>query len=121
MFLQMLAEWLRPERPRLWADAIRAAISAIRDPRFGNLPALMSALQPTVQAAPPQIQLDLEELVLALYDASPTETTFFIRQVLSTSEDPLTVVAFRRMSPSFPQQLREDIHELVRGKPFSVA
>lgn len=121
MFLQMLAEWLRPERPRLWSDAIRAAISAARDPRFGNLPALLAALQPIVRAAPALIQLDLEELILALYELSPTETTYFIRQVLSTADDPLTVVAFRRMSPSFPQQLREDIQELVRGKPFSVA
>lgn len=121
MFLQMLGEWLRPERPRLWSDAIRAAISAIRDPHFGNLPALMAALQSIVRDAPSQIQLDLEALLLALYEASPTETTYFVREVLSSTDDPLTAVAFRRMSPSFPQQLREDIREFVRGKPFSVA
>jgi hypothetical protein len=77
----------------------------------------MTALQSIVEAAPAQIQLDLEELMLALYEASPTETTFFVRQVLSTTDDPLTVLAFRRMAPSFPQQLREDIHEFVRGSP----
>jgi hypothetical protein len=121
MFLQMLGEWLRPERPRLWSDAIRAAISAIRDPRFGNLPALMTALQPIVRTAPAELQLDLEELLLSLYQVSPTETTYFVRQVLSSADEPLTALAFRRMSPSFPKQLREDIEEFVRGKPFSVA
>jgi len=120
MFLQMLEEWLRPERQRLWSDAIRAGISAIHDSHFGDLPALMAALQPVVTAAPAPLQLDLEELLVALYEVSPTEATFFIRQVLSEANDAQTAVAFRRMSPSFPSQLREDIHELVHGKPFSV-
>jgi len=119
MFLQMIGEWLRPERQRLWSDAMRAAVSAIRDPSFGNLPALMEALEPAVQAAPVDIQLDLEELITALYDSSPTETTFFLRQVITSSENPMTAVAFRRMSPSLPEELKESIRELVRGKPLS--
>ena len=118
MFLHMLMEWLRPERARLWPDAIRAAISAINDPAFGNLPALLEALQPAVKAAPENLQLDLEELISALFKASPTETTFFVRQVLTTSDDPMTPVAFRRMAPSFPDDLNEEIRELVRGRPF---
>ncbi|MFH1184259.1 MAG: hypothetical protein V1755_04370 [Chloroflexota bacterium] len=120
MFLHMIGEWLRPERPRLWPDAIRASISAINDPAFGNLPALMASLEPLVKAAPAQIQLDLEELILALFQASPTETTYFIRQILTHSDNPMTSVAFRRMAPSFPQELKEEIREFVRGKPFSI-
>ena len=121
MFLHMLGEWLRPERARLWPDAIRAAISAINDPAFSNLPALMEALEQVVKAAPTQIQPDLEELILALFRASATETTYFVRQVLTTSDDPMTSVAFRRMAPSFPPELQEEVRELVRGKPFSIA
>lgn len=120
MFLQMLAEWLRPERPRLWSDAVRAAISAVRDPRFRDLPALMAALLPMMMAAPVQLQLDLQELIGALFGASPTETSYFIQQILRTANDPRTVVAFRRMSPSLPGQLRDEIQDLVRGKPHAV-
>jgi hypothetical protein len=121
MFLHMLVEWLRPERTRLWPDAMHAAISAIKDPAFGNLPALMEALEPAVKAAPAELQLDLEDLCLALFRVSPTEAVFFVQQVLTTSDNPETSVAFRRMSPSLPQEIRDEIRELVRGKPFSTA
>jgi len=117
----LLAEWLRPERTHLWPDAIRAAEAAINDPAFGNLPALMDALEPVVKAAPAEIQLDLQELILAMFRVSPTETGYFVRQVLTTSEDAMTATAFRRMTPFFPEELREEIRELVRGKPFSMA
>jgi len=120
MFLQMLGEWLRPERTRLWPGAVRAAVSAINDPAFGNLPALMEALEPVVKAAPAEIQLDLEQLILALFRASPTETTYFIRQVLTNSDNPMASVVFRRMAPSFPPELRDEIREFVRGRPFSI-
>jgi hypothetical protein len=119
-FLTLIGEWLQPERSRLWPDALQAAISAIADPDFINLPPLLEVLQPVVKAAPSQIQGELEQLVLALYQASPTETTYFIRELLITSDNPMTAVTFRRMSPSFPPDLAEEIREFVRGKPFSV-
>lgn len=120
MFLQLISEWLRPERSRLWAHAIRASIAAITDPAFTDLPRLLDVLEPVVKAAPSQIQVDLEELILALHRVSPTETAYFVRQVLVTTDNPMTAITFRRMSPSFPTELREEIKEFVRGKPFSV-
>jgi len=119
MFLQMLGEWLRPERTRYWSDAIRAAMAAITDPSFGNLPALMEALEPVVRSAPATIQLDLEDLLNALFAVSPTETTYFVRQVLTDADSPMTAVAFRRMSAALPPLLRDDIRELVRARPSS--
>ena len=116
MFLQMIGEWLRPERVRLWPDALTAAVSAISDPDFRNLPALMEVLEPVVRVTPAEMQLDLEKVILALYAVSPTETTFFLRQVLTHSEDPMTPVVFRRMLPSFPPALKEDVRVLVRGR-----
>lgn len=120
MFLQLIAEWLLPERKQLWPNALQAAISAIGDPEFINLPPLFAVLQPAAEAAPEDIQLDLEELILAMYRASPTETSYFVRHLLINSVNPMTAITFRRMAPSFPLELREEIREFVRGKPFSV-
>jgi hypothetical protein len=121
MFLHLIDEWLRPGRSRFWSDAIRASISAVRDPDFINLPPLLAVIEPVVKAAPSQIQADLEELILSLYRISPTETTYFVREVLITSDNPMTAITFRRMSPSFPVELAEEIREFIRGKPFTVA
>ncbi len=121
MFLDLLREWLRPERTRMWPDGIQAAISAISDPEFASLPALMDVVRPVVEAAPSSLQLDLEALILALYAASPTETTYFVRQVLLESQNPMTAITFRRMSPAFPTELKEEIREFIRGKPLSAS
>jgi hypothetical protein len=117
-FLQLIGEWLRPERTHFWPNAIQASISAIGDPDFINLPPLLSVIEPVVEAAPSQFQLDLEELILALYKASPTETAYFVRYILAKSGDPMTAITFRRMAPSLPADLREEIKDLVQGKPL---
>ena len=114
MFLELLHEWLRPERRRYWKDAIRAAIAALGDPGFVELPRFFRILEPVVKEAPSEIQLELEELILALYKLSPAETTYYVLQVLKTSEEPMTATAFRRMSAAFPADLRAAVRKSIR-------
>ncbi|HET6845613.1 MAG TPA: DNA alkylation repair protein [Anaerolineales bacterium] len=119
MLLQLIAEWLRPERPRFWPAAIQAGIAAARDSAFADLPGLMATLEPALRAAPADMQLELEGLLSALYAVSPTETIYLLRQVLVASQEPSTVTMFRRMSPALPRELQEDIREIVRSRPAS--
>ncbi len=121
VFLQLIGEWLRPERPRFWPAAIQAAISAAGDPEFPNLPGLLAALEPALRRAPAEMQLEFESLLIALMAVSPTETTFLVRQILVSSDDPSTTLLFRRMSPALPPELQDEIRELAHGKPASVA
>lgn len=116
VFLSLVGEWLQPQRTSLWANGIQAVISAAFDPDFHNLPPLMKIVEPVVEAAPPKLQTEIQELVLALYQVSPTETAYFIRQVLLDSQDPMTAITFRRIAPSLPTELREEIREFIRGK-----
>lgn len=116
-FLELIGEWLQPERTRLWSNGIQAVVSAVSDPQFVNLPPLLKLIEPVVTAAPSKLQVEIEHLVLALYKSSPTETTYFLRQVLSQSEDPMTAITFRRISPSFPPALKEELREFIRVKP----
>lgn len=117
MFIELIGEWLQPERSHFWPNGIQAVISAVSDPSFVNLPPVLRLLEPIVEAAPSKLQLEIEELVLTLYKAYPTETTYFLRQVLSDSEDPMTVITFRRIAPSFPAVLREELRDFIRAKP----
>jgi len=115
-FLELIAQWLRPERTRLWASGLHAASSAISDPSFVNHPPLLNVLEPIMEAAPAKLQDEIKEFVLLLYKTSPTETIYFLRQVLSNSNDPMTAITFRRISQSFPAELRDGIREFIRGK-----
>ena len=116
LFLRLMEEWMQPERLRYWGDAIQAAISAVGDPMFVDLPPLLDILEPLFRLAPAELQLDLEQLILSLYTSSPAETTYLIQRVLITSDDPATATSFRRMLPAFPPELKASIHELVRRK-----
>jgi DNA alkylation repair enzyme len=117
-FLQLITEWLQPERTRLWSNGLQAAISAIGDPLFVNHPPLLKALEPLMETAPAKLQEEIEEFVLTLYKASPTETIYFLRQVLVDSHDPMTAITFRRISRSFPEKLKDGIQEFIHPRPL---
>ncbi len=118
-FLELIAQWLRPERTRLWSNGLQAAISAVSDSSFVNLPPLLKVLEPIMEAAPARLQNEIEEFVLLLYKVSPTETISFLRRVLANSTDPMTAITFRRISTSFPNELKDGIREFIHAKPLS--
>jgi len=114
-FLELIKEWLHPKRTRTWSNGIQALLPLISDPDFQNLPPVLDIVEPVIEAAPSLIQLDLEDLIQALYKASPTETTYFLRQVLSESKEPMTVITMRRIASSFPLELQAELRDLLRS------
>lgn len=115
-FLLLVGEWLHPERPRLWSNGIQALLPLIQDPNFHNLPPVFDILSYVVEAAPGNLQSDFVELFQALYRASPTETIYFLREVIANSSTPITATTFRRISPSLPRELAEAIRDLVKAR-----
>jgi len=113
-FILLVSEWLNPERQRLWPHGIQALLPLVRDPEFHNLPPVFDALGPVVESAPGLIQNELAEMLTALYAASPRETTFFLRQVLTQSNSPMTATTLRRISPSLPKGLVQETGDLFR-------
>ncbi len=115
-FLALISEWLKPQRAKLWPNGIQAIIAAVSDSEFHNLPPLMKRIEPVIMSAPAKLQNDIEALILALYAASPTETSYFVRQMLMDADDPMTLMTFRRIAPAMPRELQEEIREFMRGK-----
>ena len=115
-FLMLVGEWLNPERSRLWSNGIQALLPLIQDPDFHNLPPVFDILTHVVEAAPGSLQSDLADLFHALYAASPTETVYFLRQVIENSTTPMTATTFRRISPSLPPGLAGAVRDLVKSK-----
>ncbi len=113
-FLQLIGEWLHPGRTRTWSNGIQALLPLLADSSFQNLPPVLDVVEPILEASPSEIQLDLEELVLALYKASPDETVFFLRQLLTSSANPMTITTLRRISSSFPAELQSELRDLLR-------
>jgi len=113
-FLALVREWLHPARLRLWSNGIQALLPLISDTDFENLPPVFEITRPVLEASPGILQNDIRDLILALYRASPSETTYFLREVLKTTPNPLTAVTLRRILPSLPAELQAELRAHVR-------
>lgn len=119
-FLQMMRAWLDPTAPKMWANAIHAIIPLLEDPSYQNLPPVYNLLSPVIKSMPSIMQNDLADLINALYSASPVETTYFLRQVITGASSPQMPTTIRRILPQLPATLRPVILEMVRQKTARV-
>lgn len=115
-FLVLISEWLHPARQRLWSNGIQALLPMITDPDFENLPPVYDLAKPIIEAAPGILQNDLGNLINAFYRASPSETGYYLREIIENSPNPLTVVTLRRIMSTFPPGLQASLRDLVREK-----
>ena len=115
-FLIVVGEWLHPARQRFWSNGVQALLPMIKDSNFENLPPIFELVHPLVEAAPGALQTDLGDLINALYQASPSETEYYLREILEDSQNPLTAVTLRRILKTFPPELQASLRELVRTK-----
>jgi pimeloyl-ACP methyl ester carboxylesterase len=118
-FLTLIREYLHPARMRTWSNGIQALIPMISDATNENLPTIYDIAEPIIEEAPSTLQNDIADLIIALYRASPSETTFMLKHVLKNTENPMTVITLRRISLSFPPPLQNELRELLRPEPLS--
>lgn len=114
-FLDLMREFLHPARSKSWSDGLHAVLPMISDADHSKLPALFDLLEPVLEEAPSTLQEDLREIILALYRASPRETTFMLKQLLAESQNPMTWITIRRISHTFPSGLQDELRGLVKA------
>jgi len=114
-FLMLVSEWMHPARQKLWPNGIQALLPIISDPDFDNLPPIFDLARPVIEYAPQTMQADVRILLTALFNASETETIYFIKQILKDAQGLQTAIMLRRMSPNLPKGLADNIRPLVRN------
>src|SRR5215211_4313271 len=114
LFLILVKEWLHPARQRMWSNGVQALVPLIQSSDFDNLPPIFEIVEPILRAAPATLQFDLQELIIALFEASPNETSYFLQQLLKGTRSPLPSIALRRMSPELPLELQSSLREMLR-------
>lgn len=116
-FLSLIRELLHPNRTLSWSNGIQALLPVIAETSYTNLPALFDMIEPVIINAPPALQSDITELIIALYRASASETVFILRQILADPENTSTAITLRRISRDFPPSLQREIREALQPKP----
>jgi hypothetical protein len=113
-FLTLIREYLHPARTRSWSNGIQALLPMVADTGYTNLPPILDIVEPVIEEAPAIVQTDLADLIVALYRASANETTFMLKHVLANSENPMTAITLRRILPSLPPPLQDELRDLLR-------
>jgi pimeloyl-ACP methyl ester carboxylesterase len=119
-FINLVREYLHPERMRTWTNGIQALLPMIADATSSNLPTILDMVEPIIEEAPSTLQNDLTDLVVALYRASSNETTFLLKHILANTQNPMTVITMRRIATTFPPPLQKELRDLLRPQPLSM-
>jgi predicted alpha/beta hydrolase family esterase len=117
-FLNLIREYLHPARVRTWSNGIQALLPMISEASNANLPPIFDIVEPIIEEAPSTLQNDLTDLIVALYRASPSETTFLLKNILTNAQNQMTVVTMRRIAVSFPPPLQKELRDLLRPQPL---
>ncbi len=114
-WFQLLQGWLDTYRSEYEAIALKALLPAVRDREFENLPPVYQMVSPLMQSSSTGLLGELEAIIGALARRSPTETAYFLRQVLGTGAGTNTVRLVRRALPVFPAALQEGLKTALKN------
>jgi len=113
---------LRQNEPQKWLDLIRtwlnspdkdmlrlgvlAITTLAADREYENLPAIYNAISPVLTITPEELQHELRQLLTQLARRSPTETSYFLRQVMGLNPTRTLARLVRRVLPEFPDEIQ---------------
>lgn len=115
-FLSLVTEWLYPHRQQFWSNGLQALLPLIENPTFENLPPIFNIIKPVIEAAPTNLQNDIQNIIIALYQDAPTETSYFLKNLIKKSENPQTKVLLRRILPTLPAPLQEKLQKELKAR-----
>lgn len=112
-YLEIIEEWLKAEEIYPRQVGLRALISLLEDPNFGNLPILYRLLTPLVRVPPPALRQDLVEVLRNLIHHYPQEASYILQENLS-EDRPDTAWLARQVINDFPTDMQNKLRELLR-------
>ncbi|HPH96653.1 MAG TPA: DNA alkylation repair protein [Anaerolineaceae bacterium] len=87
-WINFIKSWLASPSQLSHIAALRALVETARDSEFKNLPAVFDITGSLLTSPPPDLQGHLLTLLQALDERSPAETRYFLRQLLTATNDP---------------------------------
>lgn len=97
--LELYDLWLTHTDPERQTVGLKALLPLVVDKEFENIPAVFAMMFVLVSQAPTSLFNDLSAVLLKLTERTPTETVYFLRQVLSSPSGKNTPRLARRILP----------------------
>lgn len=113
-YLAIIKNWINGQDPRLVDCAVKSLIIHINDDADINLPQIINLLTPEIREHTFEHQFELVELIQAIATHSPSETRYFLKEVLRSPTPRSTQVIFRKFSDDLPMPFPELTKTLLR-------
>jgi len=115
-WMEIINEWLSASPAASKAMGLRALVSLLEDRDFENLPIVFNLLQPLILTAPSRLHGELLEVLQSLVRRSPVETTYFLRQVLSSTSSAVSTRLIRQILPSLSPELQASLRKSLAAR-----
>ncbi|MCX8023939.1 MAG: DNA alkylation repair protein [Thermanaerothrix sp.] len=111
----LIRGWLFSPSPVAQRVALRAISSLVQDPNFEVLPFIFDWLTQWLQENPPTVlPQEVSDLLQALAERSPAETTYFLRQLMRLLPPSSARRLIRIALPILPEDYRQRLQSALR-------
>ncbi|MHB8194175.1 MAG: DNA alkylation repair protein [Bellilinea sp.] len=111
--LEIVRSWLDAPDIGMVRLGVIAITTLVSDHDFENLPAVYNAISPLLVIPHDELKHELRALLVQLARRSPTETGYFLRQVMGSNPSPELTRLVRRVLPEFPEEIQNRIRGLL--------
>ena len=108
-----LETFLESEDPQKVSVGFLGLAEGLKNHQNQNIPALFRLIGPYVRNPQPQNFKELATLLIALAEASPMETGFFLRQILSVTDSPEIKRLIKDSLAGFPPEIQDELRPMV--------
>ena len=95
---------------------IRLLFTLLEQSDFENIPVIYRLLTPLLLKAPIELTPDLSQAIQKLARISPTETTYFLKQIMGSPAGTRTALIIRQSLIAFPPDLQSNLRSTFSGK-----
>jgi len=113
-YLDLITKWINSSDVYLQRIACLALLPLVEDQNFENFPAIYSLLTPIARLMPQELSTEIADVVRILIRRSPSETLYFLRQVLLTSKNRKPEILIRFLLPDLPPQQQATLRSIMR-------
>ncbi len=79
-----------------------------------KLPIVFRIISPFIRDPKPGMLHEINRVIKALAEQSPTETAYFLKQTISLSDSPKTIHLVRQCLPFFSEEIRKELKEALK-------
>ena len=116
LWLEYTENWTTSEDVKEQALGLQALTASLNDPGFKHVPNLFRLSTDLMRTAPLPLLTFLQELLEAMLKRSPSETIFFLQQLLVRGASDNSARLIRRQLPRLPRETQVTLRTLLNDR-----